>query len=98
LASEFLCSEAPCVWFRGLRRLDLPPAARVFRLRLALDLFVLVFFLFACGTRTSSVQMVLASLASVHRRRQNASSTQLLSHIDLLQCQRLQGSAAVVGR
>jgi hypothetical protein len=29
LASGFLCSEAPCVWFRGLRRL---PAALVFRL------------------------------------------------------------------
>ena len=36
LASGFLCSEAPCVWFRGLRRLDLPPAALVFRLRLRL--------------------------------------------------------------
>ena len=34
LASGFLCSEAPCDWFRGLRRLDLPPAALVFRLRL----------------------------------------------------------------
>jgi hypothetical protein len=36
LASGFLCSEAPCVWFRGLRRLGLPPAALVFRLRLRL--------------------------------------------------------------
>ena len=36
LASGFVCSEAPCVWFRGLRRLDLPPAALVFRLRLRL--------------------------------------------------------------
>ena len=36
LASGCLCSEAPCVWFRGLRRLDLPPAALVFRLRLRL--------------------------------------------------------------
>jgi hypothetical protein len=36
LASGFLCSEAPCVWFHGLRRLDLPPAALVFRLRLCL--------------------------------------------------------------
>jgi hypothetical protein len=36
LASGFLCSEAPCVWFRGLRRLGLPPTALVFRLRLRL--------------------------------------------------------------
>ena len=80
LASGFLCSEAPCVcfaacsaWICRLRHLSFACACAC----LALDLVVLVFFLFACGARTSSVQITLASLASVHRRRQNASNTQL---------------------
>ena len=80
LASGFLCSEAPCVcfaacsaWICRLRHLSFACACAC----LALELFVLVFVLFACGARTSSVQTMLASLASVHRRRQNASNTQL---------------------
>ena len=60
-------------WICRLRHLSFACACAC----LALDLFVLVFFLFACGARTSSVQITLASLASVHRRRQNASNTQL---------------------
>jgi len=75
-----LCSEAPCVcfaacsaWICRLRHLSFACACAC----LALELFVLVFVLFACGARTSSVQITLASLASVHRRRQNASNTQL---------------------
>ena len=60
-------------WICRLRHLSFACACAC----LALDLFVLVFFLFACGARTSSVQTMLASLASVHRRRQNSSNTQL---------------------
>ena len=60
-------------WVCRLRHLSFACACAC----LALDLFVLVFFLFACGARTSSVQTMLASLASVHRRRQNPSNTQL---------------------
>ena len=60
-------------WICRLRHLSFACACAC----LALDLFVLVFFLFACGARTSSVQITLDSLASVHRRRQNASNTQL---------------------
>ena len=60
-------------WICRLRHLSFACACAC----LALDLFVLVFFLFACGARTSSVQITLASLASVHRRRQNSSNTQL---------------------
>ena len=60
-------------WICRLRHLSFACACAC----LALDLFVLVFFLFACGARTSSVQITLASLASVHRRRQNPSNTQL---------------------
>ena len=60
-------------WICRLRHLSFACACAC----LALELFVLVFVLFACGARTSSVQITLASLASVHRRRQNASNTQL---------------------
>ena len=60
-------------WVCRLRHLSFACACAC----LALELFVLVFVLFACGARTSSVQTMLASLASVHRRRQNSSNTQL---------------------
>jgi hypothetical protein len=82
-------------WICRLRHLSFACACAC----LALDLFVLVFFLFACGARTSSVQMTLAShwLRYIVGGKTQATRS-CLSHIDLLQRQRLQGPAAVVGK
>jgi hypothetical protein len=101
LASGLLCSEAPCVWYRGLRCVDLPPAALVFRLRLRLfgSRFVCACLLFVRLRRSyfqcSNDARFTSFGTRVHRRRQNPSNTQLFISIDLLQRHRLQGSAAV---
>jgi hypothetical protein len=69
---------------------------------LALDLVVLVFFLFACGARTSSVQITLTHFTSFgtssEANPKQHAAVYLISICCSAKGQRLQGSAAVVGK